>query len=380
MDRQFKRIYRLINLISLFSILAMLCMNQTWAAGTWSKLKTSGSAPAGRSTPITLPVGTDIYLIGGIRDDYKTKKITFYEDIYRFDTKTNTWEEIKSAKGQPPGRAYPTAVVNNDNQQILIFGGARYDFTFGNQVFYDELWTYSPSNNSWTQLHPLNQGPSARAVAKSWFNDGKMYIFGGSAAKTWEMLDDLWVYDTKTNKWTLLIPPHAPGSPAPRHEIMGGDQAAPPGKLVLYGGLDFTKNIKHNDTWEYDLKTNKWKNITPQNESENIMPPRIFAAGAIIGNYMYLQGGNLSGVGETRGCGAVWPQSASDEFWSFDLTQHVWKKLAPCGDVGLPRLRRNTAAVVDGKMYIFAGWDFQCYGTGPGQIWNSDVFSYDPGK
>lgn len=363
-------------LSNIFLFLLIICVGHVWA-GTWSKLKTSGPSPEGRSVPIALPIGKDIYVIGGFRDDIKTKVATFYTDIHLFNTQTNTWKELNPVGEKPLGRAFPTAVVDEGQKRILMFGGAQYKYDFTNQVFFDELWAYTPSKNSWVQIHPVNQGPSTRAQAKSWFVNDKMYVFGGAAAKTWGMLNDLWVYDTKTNKWTQLIPQNAVGSPAPRHEIIGGNVATKEGKLVLFGGLDLGKDIVYDDTWEYDLKTNKWTNITPANKDDNMTPPRIFSAGAVIGDYMYVQGGNLSGVGDTRGCGALWPQSVTDELWSFDLSQHIWKKLGACGD-GLPRLRRNSAAVVDNKMYIFSGWDFQCYGQGPGQIWNQNVFSYAP--
>ena len=44
----------------------------------------------------------------------------------------------------------------------------------------------------------------------------------------------------------------------------------------------------------------------------------------------------------------------------------------------MPALKRTASAVVEGKMYVFSGWDFECTGgVGPGQLFNTDVFVFD---
>ncbi len=78
--------------------------------------------------------------------------------------------------------------------------------------------------------------------------------------------------------------------------------------------------------------------------------------------------------------GSPFQQNPTEELWRFDLVKRVWTQVQPDGDP-LVRLKRTNAAKVGNQMYIFAGYDFQCSGgTGAGQIWNLDVYSYDPHK
>jgi hypothetical protein len=143
-----------------------------------------------------------------------------------------------------------------------------------------------------------------------------------------------------------------------------------------------------NDTWQFDLKTNKWTNVTPEDKN-NIYPPRVIATSSTIGDKLYVYGGTLSGMGSVpkESCGAPFPQRPnSNEIWCFDQLQLKWSQLGIAGDP-VPRLKRLNSIAVNGKMYIMAGWDFiwfgetpdaKLYGTGPGQIWNKDVYCFEP--
>lgn len=357
-------------------MLVALSASQAWG-GTWTKRVTTGPRPSERSTPAVAALGQFVYVFGGVKDDFSTGVNAFYNDLHRFNTRNDTWEELSPMGGPPPARAFAASVGHEDRGLMLVVGGANYGPNFSNFIAYDDLWAYWAGQNRWTQIQALNQGPSGRSRPKAWLVDDRLYIFGG-VNRFFRMLNDLWVYDLSTNTWTQLIPDGAPGSPAGRHEAQGGAEPRR-GKLTLYGGENFDA-MGHfqtlNDTWEFDLATNTWTNVTPAPEN-NIQPARNYGSAVIIANNMILQGGDLEGDGSS-GCGAPFPQNVTDELWQFDLVRHVWMSLAPDGDA-LARIKRTNAVVVIGKMYIFSGYDFQCVNsTGPGQVWNLDVYSYDP--
>ncbi|YCM42866.1 hypothetical protein V2O64_16275 [Verrucomicrobiaceae bacterium 227] len=175
-----------------------------------------------------------------------------------------------------------------------------------------------------------------------------------------------------------LIPMFSPGSPVGRDVAYAG--AAPKrGELTIYGGetLDFNtfEFVTLQDVWQLDLDTLTWEEVTPSPNKDIDIHGNLGAA-AIMGNHLYVQGGDVPG-GES-GCGAPFPQSATNAVWSFHLKQHRWRQIEPGGDP-TAWLKRNVGVAIDGKFYILAGFDFQCDGgAGPGQIWNNDVFVLDP--
>lgn len=344
-------------------------------AGTWTRRNTTGPRPSERSTPAVATLGTAVYVFGGVKDDFSTNLNTFYNDLHRFDASTDTWEVLSPAGDLPPARAFAAAVGHKRSGRMLLFGGANYGPFFVNFVAYDDLWAYSVERNAWTQLRPLSRRPVGRSRPNMWLVDDRLYVFGGITS-TFTVLNDLWVYDLAANTWTELIPNGAAGSPPPRHEAQAGT-APRHGKLTLYGGESFDALGGFQmltDTWEFDLNTGAWTQVTP---TPDIQPHRNYGAASVIGGKLYLHGGDTPGG--SSGCGAPFPQNPSDELWQLDLVRHTWTRLSPSGDP-LVRLKRHNSTVVDGRMYIFSGFDFQCDGlTGPGQVWNLDVYSYDPG-
>lgn len=345
-------------------------------ANTWTKRMTSGTRPTERSTPAVAAINKSVYVFGGVKDDFGSFQNTFYNDLYRFDTSTDTWYKLSPQGSLPPARAFAASVGVEQRGLMFLFGGANYDPTFSNFIAYDDLWVYSVAKNTWKQLHPVNQGPVGRSRPNLWLVGNRLYLFGGITA-SFKTLNDLWVYELRTNAWTQVIPNGEKGAPPPRHEAQAGTKPRL-GKLTLYGGetIDAKGNFQTlSDTWEFELNTNTWTQVTPI-DAFNIAPPRNYGAAAVIGKALYLQGGDLPG-GEL-GCGSPFAQNPTEELWRFDLVKHAWTQVKPDGDPPT-RLKRTNSAKVGNQMYIFAGYDFQCSGgTGVGQIWNLDVYSYDP--
>ncbi|MDQ3915671.1 MAG: galactose oxidase [Actinomycetota bacterium] len=368
-------IFRILLALSLIASVLLPQRAAQAADGAWRKLVAVGPHPSERSAPAVASLGASVYVFGGVKDDFSTQTNTFYNDLHRFATDTNTWELLSPTGGPPPARAFASAAAHEASGRILIFGGGSFGPLFVDFVAFDDLWAYSVTDNTWTQLHPANEGPEARSGTSAWLIGNRMYIFGGVTAPAFETLNDLWVYNLETNRWTELTANGAASSPPPRHVAQAGKRPVQ-GKLVLYGGESSLASGFRTlaDTWQFDLGTNAWQDITPSAGS-NIDPHRNYGAAGVIGNDMYLHGGDLPGG--SMGCGAPFPQNPTEELWRFDVSRRVWTRLSPGGDP-LVRLKRHAAAVVADRMYVFLGWDFKCEGTGPGQIWNLDVYSFDP--
>jgi N-acetylneuraminic acid mutarotase len=86
---------------------------------------------------------------------------------------------------------------------------------------------------------------------------GELLLFGG---RTGGYLNDTWVYDPVTDRWSQRFPA---SSPSPRRSAMAsvcGDD-----RVVLFGGAlsDSRPQSISNETWIYDLSENQWHNVTP---------------------------------------------------------------------------------------------------------------------
>jgi hypothetical protein len=260
-------------------------------------------------------------------------------------------------------------------RQVLLFGGASFTPDLSAIVAFDDLWSYDVQGNQWTQLRSDTAGPPGRARPSMWQVGDRTYVFGGATASQ-QALNDLWAFDLRTRRWTLLIPNGAAGSPPARFEAYAGTEASL-GQLTVYGGQSGadTGFTALNDTWEFDLWSSTWTEVTPP-AAANISPGRNIGAAATLGLGLYVHGGDLPGG--SSGCGASFPQNPTDELWRFDFLQQRWDRLQPGGDPA-PRLKRTAAVRVGVRMFVFGGFDFVCPGEGAaGQVWNDAVFSYSP--
>jgi N-acetylneuraminic acid mutarotase len=341
--------------------------------GTWTVAKNIGFA---RSTPAVGVIGNAMYIFGGVHDDFRTGIDVFYNDLYRFDAPTKRFTQL-SPSGLPPApRAFAAGLADPSARKLYVFGGATYQANFVGFIAHNDLWAYDVAANEWSRLGPPAGGPMGRSRPNMWLVGRKLYVFGGITS-AFETLNDLWSFDLRTNEWTQLIAGGAPGSPPTRHEGQAGTIPLN-GKLIVYGGerVDLSQEnpfVLLPDTWEYDIVSNKWRNVTPK--KRNVNPPRNYGAAAVIAGSLYLQGGDIPGG--SQGCGAPFPQNPRKDLWRFDAARDAWRKLAPAGR--LPSLKRSVAAVVRGDMYVLAGYDFDCEMlTSPGQLWNPYIYRYVP--
>lgn len=343
--------------------------------GRWSRLATTGTPPSERSTPAVAAIGHRVFVFGGSRDDVVNGDVVIFDDLHRFDTVTRRWDELSPAGAIPPPRVFAASVAHRPSRRMLVFGGAFFGPFFSDFSAYGDLWAYDVDANAWTELQPVNQGPSPRSRPSAWIVDDRLFVFGG-VTSFFQVLNDLWVYDLASNAWTELIPSGATGSPPPRHEAMNGTRAKG-GRLVLYGGEAINEQFEFSvlgDTWEYSLSSGAWTDVTPAPQ-DNIDPPRNFATAVLLDRSLYLHGGDTPG-GED--CGAVFPQNPTEELWRFDLRDRVWEQQFPGGDP-LARLKRTNSVRVGGAMYVFAGFDFVCEdAVTPRQLWNLDVYRFSP--
>ncbi|KAI1299068.1 Negative regulator of mitotic exit [Mortierella claussenii] len=187
----------------------------------WNKPAIQGPLPTPRHSHTGCSVGTTMYIFGGQVDDY------YLGDIVSFDMKTITqkpqWEVIEPQTESPPARSGHCAAVYDG--RIYIFGGADADY------FYNDIWCFDTRNNTWTPIPASGYLPTGRHGHSCTIIDSVLYIFGGNSPDGTE-LNDAYAFKIHERRWYLFQNVGAAASPRSGHTmctikdkifIIGGD-------------------------------------------------------------------------------------------------------------------------------------------------------------
>ena len=253
------------------------------------------------------------------------------------DCNTWTWNDANHFPTAPPSpadrRMGGAGFINN---KIYLAGG----LPAGDII--NLLDAYDPATDTWYQPNKpsdeLRQGTQTNAVGNLIYSIGGWYDGGANG--------QVIVYDTVTNEWrtTNAVDPH------PR---MSGVSGVWNGKIVLSGGDDGTTSLA-GDTVLYDPAADTFTALPPDPVS------RSYGCGAIVGNVLYVFGGNDGGDPGTLA-----------KTTALDLNSKTWATKAD-----LPiAIEGATAQAFNGKIYIIGGFDNTAI---PDNGLHDKVFIYDP--
>ncbi|KAL1865070.1 Negative regulator of mitotic exit [Paecilomyces lecythidis] len=224
----------------------------------WSRAIPPGPRPAGRYGHTLNILGSKIYIFGGQVEGF------FFNDLVAFDLNAlqnpaNKWEFLirNSHEGGPPPGQIPPARTNHTvvsfNDKLYLFGG-----TNGVQWFND-VWSYDPRSNLWTQMDCIGFIPSAREGHAAALVNDVMYVFGGRNDEGTD-LGDLAAFRISTRRWYSFQNMGPAPSPRSGHSmttfgkqiiVMAGEpSSAPrdPAELSMAYVLDTSKIRYPNDS------------------------------------------------------------------------------------------------------------------------------------
>ena len=126
---------------------------------------------------------------------------TIYNDFYRFDTQTDTWERMNDF----PAEARVAGTQFSLNGKGYVLSGEGKDHYYLEE---GEFWEYEPTNDTWTQL-PSMPG-SGRWAPGSFVIGNTVYATSGTAlvdtTGTSENQSDLWAYKFQGFSGTTDLP------------------------------------------------------------------------------------------------------------------------------------------------------------------------------
>jgi N-acetylneuraminic acid mutarotase len=211
-----------------------------------------------------------------------------YNDIWAYDSDDNSWIRLPD-NGTLPFAGYLYASVWDPiGDRMLVFSGYEQSY-----IYHNELRQYSRASNSWSQLSPAGGPPATReGAAAVWDSlNNRMLVFGGHNLGGYH--GDLWVYVPAINSWQQLSP--AGDLPTARSRVaVGWDPIT--GQMTVYGGRGSAGLLA--ETWAFSVGTNSWQQIATTGTSPGT---RADAGGTVANGRMYVYGGGLSDVVETIG-------------------------------------------------------------------------------
>lgn len=246
----------------------------------WSDLTplTDGPTPRPRLTPSAVydPQGQRMLMWSGQGDE------GFFNDLWAFDLKQGTWAEL-STTGAVPNRRYGTvSALDPASGGMAIFAGFTDEGRFG------DTWRYGVASGAWTRIFE-REGPGLRCLHSASFDrqGRRMIIYGGQRSGP---LDDIWAFDFATNIWTELTPEQRPLG-----RMFTAQVYDPFHHRVLLVGGNLGGQVRTNEVWAFDLKSNTWQLLSPQ----GALPPERDGAVAVYvesEGRVVMFGGGGSGV------------------------------------------------------------------------------------
>lgn len=163
----------------------------------------------------------------------------FFNDLWEYDPTNETWSQKASFIGSP--RRQAVAFVLND----IAYVGTGVDASGMRK----DMYKYNPATNVWTQINDFGGTARKEAVGFSMGNQG--YIGTGDDGV---MRNDFWQYNPTTDTWTEKAA--FPGTA--RKGAVGWGQF--PSAFICLGedvGFNYM-----NDLWEYNYYADSWQQRT----------------------------------------------------------------------------------------------------------------------
>lgn len=329
----------------------------------WRLEKTTGPAPTARGAGKWVAVGNKLVMFGGFLECFDKDKCDhkYFDEVYILDVTTNRWTRRRpiSASGELPGmRVFPGATCYEKKKTAIFFGGTQYNAKVSQFRVYDDMWEYDPAKNTFTKRKYANQGPNPRLGAEIAIVGDTLYAFGGFDLNR-KNHNELWSFDLRTNTWKLLKPDDDPGSPSKRY-IFRFEKSPSGHDIYIFGGNYREKfTIQRNDAWKYNVDDNTFTELV--SEKATNITGRTHGAGAAYGGHFVIAMGDIPNGGCFTNQDSE-HQNPTNEVYSLDVTSGnpgaLWKKVK-IGQ-GPPPLKRVFYAKANNRLYVTLGFDFKC--------------------
>lgn len=203
-------------------------------------------APLPRTTHATAYIGNNEVLIFGGEVKNSGRATTFWcgNDTWIYNITLNEWRKVNTLKSPLPRVHIPMAYDFDDNV-VLLFGGMCNEPN--KSYLLNDTWIFNVTTKEWIEKKPKNS-PYKQS-------DSSLVYIGKSNFLMRTAGGETWIYNTLSDNWSLINR----GLPIRGSAALAFD---PDKNIVLsFGGEQSQIDEYYNDTWEYDIFSNKWTEI-----------------------------------------------------------------------------------------------------------------------
>ncbi|EDO49239.1 predicted protein [Nematostella vectensis] len=208
----------------------------------------TGPTPSPRTCHGMAAVGDKLFVFGG---GHKGADPVDDNQMHVYNAETDSWSQLTTSGEQPCCRHGHIMVAIGTS--IFLHGGMA-----GSDMF-DDLFQFNTENNSWTKLNPTGDVPPSRTAHAAVAIGHRLYLFGGMNGLGMA-LDDFYVLETETCKWSRIRSDGLPPNPrldhamctillpkiteeAPSSTPSENNESPPSQLLFVFGGMDTQGNI-----------------------------------------------------------------------------------------------------------------------------------------
>lgn len=170
-------------------------------ARSWSnvsKAAQKGSIPPSRTNHASAAVGKNMYIFGG-NNNNEEGKYQVLDDLNMLDTVTMTWSRPKTTGTAPCARSGHT--LTSIGKKLYLFGGGVWNEREGWVHKFNDLYILDTETLHWTK--PECQGKIDTSTFPISFAVGRfLFIFGGGSKPLHSVTNDLYILDTATLTWS----------------------------------------------------------------------------------------------------------------------------------------------------------------------------------
>ncbi|SJM88587.1 related to Kelch repeat-containing protein 3 [Zygosaccharomyces bailii] len=197
-------------------------------------------------------------------DDDDEDDLDLEEVLANFKKEQELYEKIVVEPVERPSvRINPCLIANpvHGKKELILFGGENTNQATSTTHFYNELFTYTPENDQWKKITSQNAPMPRSSAAMAAHPSGIAILHGGEFSSpkqnTFYHYSDTWLLDCATKEWAKLDQKNGPASRS-GHRITIWKNF-----FILYGGFrDLgTSTTYLNDCWLFDITTHRWTQV-----------------------------------------------------------------------------------------------------------------------
>ena len=225
----------------------------TWSIlfPTWSTSELFFETMLSEHSAVYDPGSNTMIVFGGLDQMDNLRSATLVESNANGSggISAGTWSELTvDVFSTPPARIFHSAVYDQTNNRMIVFGGCA---DLACDVPLNDTWVLSNANGTggaptWTQLNPTGTLPSARHFHNAVYDatNNRMIVYSGEAAG-YTSLSDVWVLSNAnglsgTPAWTQLSP--TGGAPDAQDQSAAGYDPNT-NTLIVFGGGNFLNSV-----------------------------------------------------------------------------------------------------------------------------------------